>query len=801
MDPVTAVEGEAPKDAPQELPVINVNVITPDGQSLSLQITPADTVQDIRQYLIDAPETIYVTSYHLEHNGQAVIDFQGLDELELKDGASLVIVEDPYNEASARFHVNRLKEILMLQPAARASLSPAMFSEVASGTHSHLPVDVQGLGPQANSGEYLSASKPTAKCVKKLCYSGWNPVRGNRRLQGDLFYLDLETLEGETFTITAWSNGYYVNASKGQTEFNPAASSGGGHRSHSLVGLLKQISPKFTLEFGQILNHKFQTHPYEHLPVPFPITNWLHQAELPTYDLDQAEAALTETAESDFFIQGQYHDWNEELQSCREHSRATQEDRITRDRGIFRVYADFVEAATRGAVATVDGNVPPINPTEEKKVHMYIYNNIFFSYAVDSRDFFKDIGGDVAAYKSASHDLLGVRAYDRADIEKLYTLATAIVDYRGYRIVAQSIVPGLFSGLMQDESAVEIVYGTLDGKKIKADPGFHEVLSKAATKLSIKTHSVVDSEGTVSELASHADIKGIRGSDGRMYVLDLVRYTPRDANYPQLTALLRPELIEGYLKVEREKEHAKLAKEMGLPAEFTEPPTPEQTEKLTQIEKEVSKISISLNVDALSQYKLNGTDTEVEQDIALVKTLSTFLKETKITQLVADLSNKAFLVDGQSITNEFHLRGINMRYLGYVTKLVGQSQAKSAFLELVLFREMITRVMKHIFADYLKKSKDYNLSATIAEVLNAFFGRTTRGGKGAHSGVKSASEIMAESKQKEAGDSSSQKPPKNKSPLPDEGSNKKKFCCHRRWWLRECSITSSCHKRIIEFDS
>lgn len=40
---------------------------------------------------------------------------------------------------------------------------------------------------------------------------------------GDLFYLDLETLEGETFTITAWSNGYYVNASKGQTEFNPAA--------------------------------------------------------------------------------------------------------------------------------------------------------------------------------------------------------------------------------------------------------------------------------------------------------------------------------------------------------------------------------------------------------------------------------------------------------------------------------------------------------------------------------------------------------------------------------------------------
>lgn len=42
---------------------------------------------------------------------------------------------------------------------------------------------------------------------------------------------------------------------------------------------------------------------------------------------------------------------------------------------------------------------------------------------------------------------------------------------------------------MQDDSAVEIIYGTLDGKKIKSDPDFHKVLSEAALKLHTKVRN------------------------------------------------------------------------------------------------------------------------------------------------------------------------------------------------------------------------------------------------------------------------------------------------------------------------
>jgi hypothetical protein len=41
-----------------------------------------------------------------------------------------------------------------------------------------------------------------------------------------------------------------------------------------------------------------------------------------------------------------------------------------------------------------------------------------------------------------ANDLQGVKAYSALDQEGLYTLGTAVVDYRGYRVTAQSIIPG-----------------------------------------------------------------------------------------------------------------------------------------------------------------------------------------------------------------------------------------------------------------------------------------------------------------------------------------------------------------------
>lgn len=87
-------------------------------------------------------------------------------------------------------------------------------------------------------------------------------------------------------------------------------------------------------------------------------------------------------------------------------------------------------AATRGAVAVIDGNVMAINPGEEAKMQMFIWNNIFFSLGFDVRDHYKELGGDAAAFVAPRNDLQGVRVYAAVDLPGLYTLGTVVIDYR-----------------------------------------------------------------------------------------------------------------------------------------------------------------------------------------------------------------------------------------------------------------------------------------------------------------------------------------------------------------------------------
>ncbi len=135
---------------------------------------------------------------------------------------------------------------------------------------------------------------------------------------------------------------------------------------------------------------------------------------------------LTSRIKADFTlrIKGQMREWNEEYQTCKELPSETIQERITRDRALVKINCDFVEAAIKGAwylstcyrnasSAIVEKTVPPLNPLDPERAHMYLYNNIFFSYAMDSRDLFKEYGGDKAAYVSVNNDLKGIKLMNR----------------------------------------------------------------------------------------------------------------------------------------------------------------------------------------------------------------------------------------------------------------------------------------------------------------------------------------------------------------------------------------------------
>jgi hypothetical protein len=59
------------------------------------------------------------------------------------------------------------------------------------------------------------------------------------------------------------------------------------------------------------------------------------------------------------------------------------------------------------------------------------------------QDHYKDLGGDAAAHVAPKNDLQGVKVYNAVDLEGLFTLGTVVLEYRGYRVTAQSIIPGI----------------------------------------------------------------------------------------------------------------------------------------------------------------------------------------------------------------------------------------------------------------------------------------------------------------------------------------------------------------------
>ena len=72
------------------------------------------------------------------------------------------------------------------------------------------------------------------------------------------------------------------------------------------------------------------------------------------------------------------------------------------------------------------------------------------------------------------NDLQGVRVYSSVDLPGLYTLGTVVIDYRGYRVTAQSIIPGI----LEKEQEQSVVYGSIDfGKTVLSHPKYLELVN------------------------------------------------------------------------------------------------------------------------------------------------------------------------------------------------------------------------------------------------------------------------------------------------------------------------------------
>uniref|UniRef100_A0A3Q3GWQ3 Clustered mitochondria protein homolog n=1 Tax=Labrus bergylta TaxID=56723 RepID=A0A3Q3GWQ3_9LABR len=552
-----------------------VKIQAPGTEPFDLQVSPQEMVQEIHQVLMDREDTCHRTCFSLQLDGNVLDNFAELKSIEgLQEGSLLKVVEEPYTVREARIHVRHIRDLLK-------SLDPSdAYNGVDCNSLSFLSIftdgDLGDSGKRKKKGNELeqidctppehilpgSKDRPLVplqpqnkdwkpmQCLKVLTMSGWNPPPGNRKMHGDLMYLYMVTVEERHVSITASTRGFYLNQSTTYT-FNPKPANP-SFLSHSLVELLSQISPAFKKNFTALQKKRVQRHPFERIATPFQVYSWTAPQVDHAMDCVRAEDAYTSRLGYEEHIPGQTRDWNEELQTTRELPRKNLPERLLRERAIFKVHSDFAAAATRGAMAVIDGNVMAINPGEETRMQMFIWNNIFFSLGFDVRDHYRELGGDAAAHAAPTNDLNGVRAYGAVDVEGLYTLGTVVVDYRGYRVTAQSIIPGI----LEREQEQSVIYGSIDfGKTVVSHIKYLELLEKTSRPLKVQRHSVLNEKNETVELCSSVECKGIIGNDGRHYILDLLRTFPPDLNFlPVEGEVLPPESQrQGYPRQHRHR--------------------------------------------------------------------------------------------------------------------------------------------------------------------------------------------------------------------------------------------------------
>ena len=758
-------------------------------------------MQDVRQSIIEIPETFQYSCFHLEHNGKRVNDFVELSSVEnISSKSTLLLVEDPYTEKEARVHLIRVRELIGAagdrpETIQGISAGQSLFDTVLEkGADIAQPKDSKGASTDAERGEANAlsdydfkslgtlqrliprAQEPARKTVKGISLSPWHPPPLHLRQKGHLLYLQVTTNEGEQYQITSHVSGFYVNRSS-NNKFDPfPRAPPKNYRAHSLLTLISEISPSFSGAFTGVQEYNSRKEPLASIQLTNAIPNnpWLvasSSSSTPTHLSDPTrvqETYLMAGVENNDNLR----DWNEEFQSIRELPKENVQDRVFRERLTSKLFADYCDAAARGAVAIARGEITSLNPTEEKDAQIYVYNNVFFSFGADGVGTFASEGGDEAARVATGKDVLGVKAVNQLDINDLFTPGTVVVDYLGKRLVGQSIVPGIFKQRGPGEHQID--YGAVDGRDVVAsNQAFAPMFEKLSKALHIKAHSVWDKGGKQHNLEGSVETKGLLGTDGRKYVLDLYRLTPLDIlwieehwwdngdakgttpakpRYPHRMTVLRQELVQdlfntkaaNYVNSELEKKKEKyeentiVAKKNGTQQSsdgvdnvngqaVTEKEAESQDGSADEQEKvDLSKFSFALNPDVFNgQSPETAEEKEAwAQDEEDVRSACNHLRSVVIPRLIRDLEegDVGYPMDGASLTRLLHKRGINVRYLGKIANIAQEKLPRLGALKGLATQEMITRAFKHVAGKYMRPLPVPFIDACLSHLLNCLLG-------------------------------------------------------------------------------
>ncbi|PSR89332.1 Protein TSS like [Actinidia chinensis var. chinensis] len=764
--------------------VLDIAVITPYETQVILKGISTDKILDVRRLLAVNVQTCHITNYSLSHEvkGQRLND--RMEVVSLKP-CLLRMVEEHYTESSqALAHVRRLIDIVacttrFAKPKnGRVAGAGAATDGRAKKIRGHAAVTSGPPStPPPSNGEVRSPEPSTSPVSESYDMVAIHPIpklsdfyeffsfshlsppilhlerveraKGEEGQGGDYFEMQIKICNGKLISVVASVKGFYTLGKQSL-------------QSHSLVDLLQQLSRAFANAHESLMKAFAEHNKFGNLPYGFRANTWL----VPPSVADSPSNFLPLPVEDESWGgngggQGRYGEydcrpWATELAILASLPCKTEEERVVRDRKAFLLHSLFVNVAIFKAVSAIR-EVIDSNTKEQEDSMKCLSGSILDEVRVgdlsitvqrDAADAslkseVKVIGSEsssTSAEEVAQRNLLkGLTADESVVIHDTSSLGVVVVRHCGYTAIVKVVGDVKRRKFMEQDIEIDDQPDgganalNINSLRVLLRESSHSELDDVETS-KFRARSVIEESLRKLEEKPAASESPIRWELGSCWVQHLQKLeTPGDDSSKSSQADSKADLeVKGLGKQFKmlKKRETKISSvnnvddneenDSRASSLYVGMSTGELNSGESDTEAGLKKF---ISEESFLRLKETGTGLHLKSVDELVDMAKKYYDEIALPKLVTDFGSLELSpVDGRTLTDFMHLRGLQMRSLGRVVELA----EKLPHIQSLCIHEMVTRAFKQVLKAVIASVNNVaDLSTAITSCLNFLLGSCT----------------------------------------------------------------------------
>ncbi|OMP08614.1 Tetratricopeptide-like helical [Corchorus olitorius] len=716
---------------------MDITVHLPDETHVILKGISTDRILDVRRLLSVNTETCNITNFSLSHEVRGPRLKETVDVSALKP-CVLTLHEEDYNEERAVAHVRRMLDIVACTTC---------FGPSATAKDQPKSVDASKNAPVAPEKGSAPGAKKSTAIIRRAAKRQVQEISSDDHL----FSLEVKLCNGKLVHVEACRKGFY---SVGKQRI----------LCHNLVDLLRQLSRAFDNAYTDLMKAFSERNKFGNLPYGFRANTWLippvaaqspsNFPRLPTEDETWAGngGGLGRDGKSDLIP------WANEFSFIASMPCKTAEERQIRDRKAFLLHSLFVDVAIFRAIKAVKHVMEELNPGSAKNCETLYTERVGdlsivvmkdasnASYKVDTKiDGIQAIGAD--QQNLVERNLLkGITADENTAAHDISTLGVINVRYCGYIAIVKvqgrenekSSPPAQSIELEQPEGGANAL--NINSLRLLLHKPIPSELNKPALPSQVLEHEELSaSQVSVERLLEESIAKleeeelerkpFVRWELGACWIQHL-----QDQNSAEKEKKSSGEKPKNEMKVEglgtplrSLKNKKKSDGSIGSGNSASHPGAVENvaaasTESLleTSLKGDELQLKSKLSEEAFARLKESDTGLHRKSLQELVDLSQKYYTDVALPKLVADFGSLELSpVDGRTLTDFMHTRGLQMRSLGHVVKL----SEKLSHVQSLCIHEMIVRAFKHILQAVIATVHNTEkMALSIASALNLMLG-------------------------------------------------------------------------------